>query len=115
MILYFVTCVELPAFAVTVIIATPELLIGFTDQKSLTQRTENAYEVVEGEQVKISFFAEGRGSATTWETTAGTLSDKTDDSCMLDTTGVGVGQIISVSGAAGNLSQTTHYKILAKV
>ena len=96
-------------------IIRPELLIGFTDQKQLDQLAANAYEVVEGEKVKVSFFAEGRGSATTWATNAGALSDKTDDSCMLDTTGVGADQYIVVTGTAGDLKQTTIYKVLAKV
>ena len=96
-------------------IIRPELLIGFTDQKSLEQPSDNAYEVVEGEKVKVSFFAEGRGSATTWATTGGTLSDKTDDSCMLDTTGVTAGQYILVTATAGGLKQITKYKVLAKV
>ena len=46
-------------------IIRPELLIGFTDKKSLEQVAANAYEVVTGEKVKIQFFAEGRGTATT--------------------------------------------------
>ena len=96
-------------------IIRPELLIGFTDQKTLEQIADNAYEVVTGEKVKVSFFAEGRGSATAWTTTAGTLSDKTDDSCLLDTTGVAAGQYIAVTGTAGALKQTTRYKIIAKV
>ena len=96
-------------------IIRPELLIGFTDQKKLDQLAANAYEVVEGEKVKVSFFAEGRGAATTWSTSAGTVSDATDDSCVLDTTGVAVDQYIVVTGKAGALQQTTIYKVLAKV
>ena len=34
---------------------------------------------------------------------------------MLDTTGVAVDQYIIVTGTAGDLKQTTIYKILAKV
>lgn len=45
-------------------IIRPELLIGFTDQKSLNQEEADAYEVVEGEMVRIQFYAEGRGGAT---------------------------------------------------
>ena len=87
-----------------------------TNQKqTLEQQQDNAYEVVEGEKVKIQFFAEGRGAATTWTTSTGTLSDQTDDSCMLDTTGVGADQYIVVTGTAGDLQQTTMYKVLAKV
>ena len=95
-------------------IIRPELLIGFTDQKSLEQQDENAYEVVEGEKVKVQFFAEGRGNATNWTSNAGTLADKTDDSCILDTTGAGVA-MITVTGTAGGLIQKTKYKIIAKV
>ena len=95
-------------------IIRPELLIGFTEQKVLEQQDENAYEVVDGEKVKISFFAEGRGTATTWTSNAGTLTDKTDDSCVLDTTGAGVAAI-TVTATAGNLKQVTKYKIIAKV
>ena len=46
-------------------IIRPELLIGFTDQKSLEQPALRAYEVLIGEKVKVPFFAEGRGTATT--------------------------------------------------
>ena len=34
---------------------------------------------------------------------------------MLDTTGVGAGQVIVVTGTAGALKQKTMYKVLAKV
>ena len=97
------------------IIIRPELLIGFTSEKSLEQQETDAYEVVTGEKIKIQFFAEGRGSATAWTTNAGTLLDKTDDSCVLDTTGVVAGNVAVVTGTAGALKQTTKYKVLAKV
>ena len=96
-------------------IIRPELLIGFTDQTTLEQSEDNAYEVVEGEKVKIQFFAEGRGAATTWNSSSGALTDGTDDSCILDTTGVGAGQIIMVSGKAGALEQKTRYRVIAKI
>lgn len=96
-------------------IIRPELLIGFTDLKTLTQLDEDAYEVVAGEKVKVQFFAEGRGTATNWTTSAGALFYETDDSCILDTAGVGAGTIIEVKGTAGALTQTTTYKVLAKV
>ena len=68
-----------------------------------------------GEKVKVQFFAEGRGTATNWTTSAGALFYETDDSCILDTAGVGAGTIIEVKGTAGALTQTTTYKVLAKV
>lgn len=96
-------------------IIRPELLIGFTDKKVLEQTTINAYEIVEGEKVKVSFFAEGRGSATSWSANVGTVTDATDDSCMLDATGITAGQVIVVTGTAGALKQITRYKVIAKV
>ena len=97
-------------------IIRPELLIGFTSEKSLVQLTADAYQVVTGEKVKIQFFAEGRGAATTWAINGnGALSDKTDDSCVLDTTGANAGETIIVTGTAGSLTQKTVYKVLAKV
>ena len=40
---------------------------------------------------------------------------KKDDSCELDTTTANIGQIIAVTGKAGDLTQTTRYKVIAKV
>ena len=94
------------------------VLIGFTSEKTLTQAQADAYEVVTGEKVKVSFFAEGRGNATVWTMSGSsnaTIIDKTDDSCVLDTGTAAPGGFIEVTGTAGNLVQKTKYKILAKV
>lgn len=91
----------------------PELLLGFTKEKSLTQADADAYTVVLGEKIKVSFFAEGRKEGTTWEASAGSITDKANGYCWVDTTGATVGNIITVTATAGDLVQTTKYRVVA--